>query len=156
MKALDYLHLQMRLEGMEVIHGSLLRQVEVVPGEELPILLIAQPADAGPVVYYDEALSSDLQQDLSVHVPEIQFPQIDPLLRVLKTHNLNVQIGRYKTYLFPIQADNHNEVVCLSKNDPAIKAFGFDGFAENVYAIKRNGVVISACVSARENSRCGE
>lgn len=156
MRALDYLHLQLRLEGMEVVNGSFLRQVEVVPGEELPILLIAQPAEAATVVYYHEAISPDLQQDLAVHVPAMGFPPIDPFIEVLRSHNLDVQVGHYKTYLFPSQPRSQNDVVCLPKDDPAIKAFGFDGFADNVYAIKSNGVVVSACVSARENSGCGE
>ena len=31
MNLLDYLHLQLRLEGKEIIRGNLLTQVEVVP-----------------------------------------------------------------------------------------------------------------------------
>ena len=48
------------------------------------------------------------------------------------------------------------EVICVSKHDPKVTAFGFDSFAEEVYAIERNGVLVSACVSTRENKECGE
>ena len=156
MRPLDYLHLQMRLEGMEVIDECLLRQVQVVPGEDVPMLLIAQPVDARVVVYYEEAISSDLQQSLSVHVPEIEFPQIDRLLEASKSHHIDTQVGHYKTYIFPSPPENQFDVISLSKNDASVKAFGFDRFAESVYAIHKDGAVISACVSARENEQCGE
>lgn len=156
MRPLDYLHLQVRLEGMKVIDECLLRQVQVVPGEDVPMLLIAQPVDARLVVYYDEAISSDLQQELSVHAPEIEFPQVDPLLEILKSHHIATQVGHYKTYVFHSQPENQSGVISLSKNDPAVKAFGFDRFAESVYAITKDGGVMSACVSARENEQCGE
>lgn len=156
MRPLDYLHLQLRLEGGEVMDGSRLRQVEIVPGEELPILVIAQLVNAGLVVYYGEGIPSDLQQALSVHVSEIEFPKIDPSIDVLKSRGVEVQIGHYKTYVFPSRPENHGDVLCLSRHDPPVRAFGFDGFTENVYAIKENGAVISACVSARENTSCGE
>lgn len=120
------------------------------------MLLIAQPVDARVVVYYDEAISSDLKQALSVRVPEIEFPRIDPLLEVLRSRGVATQMGHYKTYVFASHPESDGDVLCLSKDDPAVKVFGFDGFAENVYAIKKNGAVISACVSARENEKCAE
>jgi predicted GNAT family acetyltransferase len=48
------------------------------------------------------------------------------------------------------------DVQCLSKQDARVKAFGFDGFAEQVYAVEQNGGLASACVSTRENHACGE
>ena len=53
MKPLDYLRLQLRLEGKEIIGDNLLRQVEVVPDEEMPLFLIAQLADEYLVAYFD-------------------------------------------------------------------------------------------------------
>ena len=47
-------------------------------------------------------------------------------------------------------------VMCSSKHDPKIKTFGFDGFAENVYAIEQDDNIVSACVSTRENEQCAE
>ena len=156
MQPLEYLQLQLRLEGLEVIDGSRLRQVEIVPDEEVPLLLMAQLADLELVVYYDEAISASLQTDLSAHVPEVKFPEIEPLLHILRSHKIQLDIGHFKTYVFPSQPAQGIGVMCLAKDDPGIKAFGFDSFSENVYAIQEDGAVISACVSARENARCGE
>jgi len=154
MKALTYLHLQMRLEGTEIVNECFMKQVEVVPGEELPLVLIAQLATKELVVYYDQAISLNLQEQLAAS--NFEFPDIGPLLNVLKLHNLQYEVGHYKTYVFPLSPTKDAEVRCLSKYDPKVKAFGFDGFAEEIHAIERGGSLISACISTRENGKCGE
>jgi predicted GNAT family acetyltransferase len=47
-------------------------------------------------------------------------------------------------------------VSCLSKQESLVQEFGFGNFAENVFVIERDGKVVSACVSTRENEQCGE
>jgi predicted GNAT family acetyltransferase len=37
-----------------------------------------------------------------------------------------------------------------------VKDFGFDGLADEVYAVERNGALAAACVSTHENEDCGE
>lgn len=156
MNPLTYLHLQLGLEGKGLVGEHTIRQVQVVPGEELPLLLLAQMADQKLVAYYSEALSSDLQTILSAYISSIEFPEITPIMAVLKSHNIRSDIGHYKTYLFPPQIGTNAEVIGLSKHDPKVQAFGFDGFAEHIYAIERDGKIISACISVREDQNCGE
>jgi GNAT superfamily N-acetyltransferase len=122
----------------------------------VPLVLIASLVNGKVVAYSDEALSRDLQEILTAHIAEIEFPNINPLLDVLKNHNVQFDVGHYKTYVFPSIPVNHSDVHCLLNDDTRVKAFGFDGFAERVYAIELEGKVVSACVSARENGRCGE
>jgi hypothetical protein len=88
MDALAYLLLQMGLEGKELVGGHTIKQIKVVPGEELPLILLAQLADQNLVAYYGESLSSDLQAQLSACVSSIEFPEIDPILDVLKSHTI--------------------------------------------------------------------
>lgn len=156
MNALAYLLLQMQLEGKGLVEGHTIKQVTVVPGEELPLILVAQLADQKLIAYYGESLSSDLQAQLSACISSIEFPAIDPILDVLKSHNIRSDTGHYKTYLFPSQISTNPGVTCLSKHDRKVQAFGFDGFAEHVYAIERDGRIVSACVSVREDENCGE
>ena len=156
MNPLTYLHLQMRLEGKEIVKGCLMRQADVVPGEELPLVLIAQLVIAELMVYYDEAISSALQKELAANTDDIEFPRIDSLLHILERHHVGFALGHYKTYIFPALPSKDADVLSLSKYDPKVKAFGFDGFAEQVYAIERDEELVSACVSARENEKCGE
>lgn len=156
MEPLAYLHLQMRLEGRAVVNACSVRQVEVVPDEELPLMLIAQLANQDLIVYYEEALSPDLQQELAACLSAIEFPRVDPILDILQSHNIQSDLGHYKTSIFPSRPAKDDEVICLLKHDSRVKAFGFDGFAERVYAIEQDGVLVSACVSTRENEKCGE
>ena len=156
MNPLTYLLLQMGLEGKGLVGEQTIRQVQVVPDEELPLMLLAQLADQKLVAYYSESLSSNLQAQLGACISSIEFPEIDPILDILKLHKIQSDTGHYKTYLFPPQTATNPEVTCLSKQDPRIQTFGFDGFAEQVYAIERDSRIVSACVSVREDKSCGE
>jgi len=158
MNPLDYLKLQLKLEGKEIINDNLLRQVEVIPDEEVPLLLIAQLADENLVTYFDEASQAELRDELKKQVPNIIFPNIDSLFTLLRSRELSFEIGHYKTYIFPKTYSTFKDeaVICYSKFDLKIKEFGFDGFAEHVYSIEQDGKIISACVSTHENDFCGE
>jgi hypothetical protein len=158
MNPLEYLHLQLRLEGKEIIDGSLLRQIELVPDEKVPLLLIAQLADSNVIAYFDEALQAEFLEALRKQVSAINFPNIDPLCAVLQNRNIAFEAGHYKTYTFPESDTSFGDesVIRFSRQDPKVQAFGFDGLAEQVYGIERHGNIVSACVSTRENDFCGE
>jgi RimJ/RimL family protein N-acetyltransferase len=151
-----YLHLQMRLEGKELVNEHFMRQVEAVQDEKMPLMLISQLANKELAVYYDEAISPDLQKELAANFFDLEFPKVDSLLNVLQSREIKFEVGHYKTYVFPSRSLKDMNVICLSKHDPRVKAFGFDGCAENIYAIQHDENVISACVSTRENEKCGE
>jgi hypothetical protein len=155
---IDYLHLQLRLEGKSVIGEDRLRQVEEVPGEEVPLVLLARFADGNLVAYFDEILHPDLQGELDRQIPRLDFPHVDPLLDFLQEQNLPVETGHYKTYLLPTRTGDFEDkgVDIRSREDPIVQAFGFGGFAEEVYTIEREGSIASACVPVRENDFCGE
>jgi RimJ/RimL family protein N-acetyltransferase len=156
MEPLEYLHLQLRLEGNEVVQECFLHQVEVVPGEEVPLMLIVQLAKREWVAYYAEYIFPDLQKELAARIHEIEFPKIEPLLNILEQRNIQFDVGHYKTYVFPSMPGNDSAVSCFSKEDPKARAFGFEGFAGNVYAIEQDDRIVSTCVSTRENKKCGE
>lgn len=158
MNPLECLHLQLRLEGKEVINGKLLRQVEVVPYEEMPLMAIASLSTNELVVYYNETLSPEFREGLGEQVYGLNFPNVDTIISLLKSQNIEVEVGHYKTYTFPehyknMEADN---VKLLPKSDPKIQAFDFGGFTEQIHAIELDGKIVSACVSSKENDRCGE
>lgn len=154
MEPLTYLQLQMRLEGKEIVSGCFIRQIEIIPDEELPLMLIAQLANEELVAYYAETISHQLQVQLAGCA--IHFPIVDPLLKLLKSKSILFEVGHYKTYVFASQPRRDIEVIRVSRQDHKVKDFGFDEFAEEVFAIEQNGLLVSACVSARENEKCGE
>ena len=158
MNPLEYLHLQLRLEGKEIIRDNLLRQVEIVPGEDMPWLVIGFLANRQRVAYYDEALPSELRETLDLSIQGIEFPQVSPIVDVLHSRGFDVNVDHYKTYIFEegYKFLSFDEVKRFSKRDLEVQAFGFDDFAEEVYGIERDGRIVSACVSTRENDSCGE
>lgn len=158
MNPLEYLHFQLRLEGKEVVNGNLLRQVEIVPDEEMPLMAIASLSSNEMIAYYDEALAPELRDELERQISALGFPNIDPIIAILQANNFKLEICHYKTYAFPDQYKNIevDEVKRYPKTEPKIQAFDFGGFNEHVYAIERDGKIVSACVSAKENDCCGE
>ena len=156
MEPIRYLHLQLRLEGKVIVEDRFIREVEAVPGEDVPLLLIAVLADGKVVAYCDEALSGDLQATLAARIAHLDFPAVDPLLEVLREQGVPFEVGHYKTYVFPLIQVSDRNVHCLSNDDERVKAFGFDGFARQVYFIEREGRIVSACVSTREDGKFGE
>lgn len=132
--------------------------VQDVPGEDMPLLVIARLMDGQVITYYDVSLPPELRRELDGQIRDIRFPVVDRLVDSLHSAEKPVEIGHYKTYVFPAHyaemADP--DVRCLSREDPLVQAFGFGGFTDRVYAIERNGRIASACVSARENDSCGE
>ena len=158
MNPLEYLHLQLRLEGREVVNGDLLRQVEFVPGEDMPMLVIGLLVSGGQVVYYDESLAPEYHKHLREQMGSLDDPDVDPLAQSLRSWGFNVQLGRFRTYIFPADYKDQStmEVTKFTHFDPKVQAFGFDGISEQVYAVERDGRIVSACVSARENTFCGE
>ena len=158
MDALECLRLQLRLEGKDIVRKSLLRQVEFVPGEEMPLMILALLPSRELAAYFDENLSSELRDELARHIHSLNFPSIDPIIAVLKIQNIEVEVGHYKTYLFPdhYKKSEADEVKRYPKSDLKIQVFGFGGFTEQIHAIERNRKIVSACVSARENDCCGE
>jgi GNAT superfamily N-acetyltransferase len=151
-----YLHLQLRLEGKGIVEDRFIREVEAVPGEDVPLLLVARLADEKVVTYCDEALSGDLQAMLAARIANLDFPAVEPLLEVLREQGVQCEVGHYKTYVFPSIPVSDRNVHCLSNDDKRVKAFGFDGFAGQVYVMEREGRIVSACVSTREDGKCGE
>jgi predicted GNAT family acetyltransferase len=156
MNPLDYLQLQLQLEGKGIVRDNLLRQVEVVPDEKVPLMLIARLADEDQALvhYFDESLQIEIRKELIKRVSEISFPTIDPLTNFLQHRDIAFECEHYKTYIFPKEYSffKDENVKHYSKHDPKIE--GFD--AERIHAIEQDDKIVSTCVSSRENEFCGE
>ena len=108
-------------------------------------------------MHLHEMLPVRLREEMSVH-HQASFPNIDALLNLLDSYGIRYKVGHYKTYVFPAcyaEADT-SRVTCFQCNDPKIKSFGFDQLADKVYAVEQDGVILSTCVSVRQNTKCAE
>jgi GNAT superfamily N-acetyltransferase len=130
----------------------------VVLGEDMPLMILGFLATQDQVVYYDESLPAALIQKLNDRFLVVKFPNVDPIIRLLQSHGFKLEVGHYKTYIFPerYQTSPLQEGKPYSKLDRKIQAFGFESFAEEVFALERERKIVSACVSTRENKQCAE
>jgi hypothetical protein len=157
MQPIDFLHLQMKLEGIGLDgNGHLIPLFTNV--EEFPLFLFAQSNDGETVCHFAASLPGELQTVLTELFPDLRFPNVQEIAVLFERYNVPSNIGHFKTYRFPdsCQGMIENDVKTFSKNDACIRAFGFGELADIVYAVEQNGVILSACVSTRQDDSSAE
>jgi hypothetical protein len=157
MQPIDFLHLQMKLEGIGLDeNGHLIPLFTNV--EDFPLFLFAQLNDGETVCHFAASLPKELQAVLTELIPDLRFPNVQEIAVIFERYNLPSNIGHFKTYLFPNRYQNMVDNVAkpFSKNDARIRAFGFGELADTVYAVEQNGVILSACVSSRQDDSSAE
>jgi hypothetical protein len=157
MQPLDYLHLQLKLEGKGLSGDGLLTQISP-SSEVLPLVLVAHTSDGHSLTCWSEALPIELRLDLAIRAPHLEFPQVDGVLDALRSYGIQTKVGHFRTYIFPESDAQVKATVakCFPKDNPKVKGFGFNGLADDVYAIEDDEQIVSACVSALENNECAE
>jgi GNAT superfamily N-acetyltransferase len=100
-----------------------------------------------PVEVRDQLPKSDLQSF-----------KTESAIGVFEKSGIIVKVNRFKTYIFPdrFESANVDHVKCFSRDDPKMAAFGFNGLAEKIFAIEKEGMILSACVSSRQNPTSAE
>jgi hypothetical protein len=155
MQPIDYLHLQMELEGIKRCDGNLITRAS--PNvEEFPLVLLASTSDGQKFICFDNSLQLALCDMLSLI--ELQSFKMESAIELFGLFGIKTKSGYSKTYIFPNSfavADIEN-VKCFNQHDPKVVAFGFAGLADKVYAIEQDGRIVSACVSSRQNSKSAE
>jgi hypothetical protein len=122
------------------------------------LVLLAQTSNGQTVAYFSDTLPIDLRRELVAGTSKLEFPAVEVLLESIRSYGIQPKVGHYKTYVFPDQyARLESKIVkCFPKDAPKLEDLGFSGFPTTVYAIEQDGKLLSACVSVRQNSECGE
>lgn len=154
MKPFEYLHLQMELEGIKRVSSNLITRTSQNIGD-FPLVIIAQTSDEENLIYFDELIAEEIRYELSSN---LQAFNMEKAVEVFEKSGIQTKAGHFKTYSFPegLASENTEAVKCYSQDDPKIITFGFNGHAEKVFAIESEGVILSACVSSRQNSKSAE
>ncbi len=147
----------MRLEGIRLNQNSLLGST-LPQGDDLPLVLVAQTSDGHVVTYFSERLSVEFRDGLFACANQIEFPNVDAILKLFNSHDIQPEVGHFETYVFPehFAMMDVTRVKCFHKDDPKVKDFGFDNFADQVYAVEDGSAILSACVSVRHDSESAE
>lgn len=154
MKPSEYLHLQMELEGIRISNGNLIARASPDVAE-FPLVLLARTSDEQKYLYFDGSLPIEVHNRITRS--ELQSFNIEHAMEMLHLFGVSTKLGHFRTYIFPDNfSTDVSNVKCFSQDDPEIVAFGFRGLADKVYAIEREGMILSACVSSRQNSKSAE
>jgi hypothetical protein len=154
MKPFEYLFLQMELEGVKRVSSDLISRAQ--NGDDFPLVLIARASDGESLVWFDELISEEIRHKLPQD--DLQAFKTDSAIEVFEKSDIHTKASHFKTYIFPenFRFAYVDAVKCFSQDDPKIIAFGFNGIADKVFAIEKEGMILSACVSSRQNSKSAE
>lgn len=155
MKPIDYLHRQIELEGIQRVSNDLI--IRATPNtDDFPLVLLACTSDGEILLCFDELISEEIRNKLSKD--DLQAFKTESAIEVFEKSGIHTKANHFKTYIFPdsFEFKNIETVKCFSHDDPKIIAFGFNGLADKVFAIENEGVILSACVSSRQNSTSAE
>lgn len=154
MKPFEYLFLQMELEGVKRVSSDLISRAQNV--DDFPLVLIAHASDGESLVCFDELISEEIRHKLSKD--NLQAFKTESAIKAFEESGIHTKASHFKTYIFPenFRFANVEAVKCFRPDDPKIITFGFNGLADKVFAIEKEGVILSACVSSRQNSKSAE
>ncbi len=155
MKPIEYLLRQIELEGIQRVSNDLITRAS--PNiDDFPLVLIARSSDGEILVCFDELISEEIRNKLSKD--DLQAFKIESAIEAFEKSGIHAKANHFKTYIFPdsFESKNVEPVKCFSQDDPQIITFGFNGLADKVFAIENEGVILSACVSSRQNSTSTE
>lgn len=145
----------MELEGIKAGNDNCITRVspDIV---EFPLVLVACTSIEQKFIYFDSSLPLALRDQLTVG--GLQSFKIESAVEMFEHFGISSKVGYFKTYIFPDNFANVNvsTVRYFSQDDPKIVDFGFNGLVDKVYAIEQDGLILSACVSSRQNSKSAE
>ena len=155
MKPIEYLLRQIELEGIQRVSNDLITCASPNT-DDFPLVLLAHTSDGEIFICFDELLSVEIRDQLPKK--DLQSFKTESTIEVFEKSGIRAKVNHFITYIFPdsFESENVETVKCFSQDDPKIIAFGFNGLDDKVFAIENEGVILSACVSSRQNSTSAE
>lgn len=155
MKPFEYLLLQIELEGIKRISDDLIT-CSPQNKADYPLVISARTSDGESLVSFNETISEEIRSLLSKD--DLKEFNTASSIDVFRQHGIKADASHFKTYAFPnsFEFAKTETVKCLGRNDPKVVAFNFNGFTDKVYAIENEEMILSACVSSRQNHKAAE
>ena len=155
MKPIEYLLRQIELEDIQRVSNDLITRASPNT-DDFPLVLLACTSDGETLLCFDELISEEIRNKLSKD--DLQAFKTESAIEVFEKSGIHAKANHFKTYIFldNFETENLETVKCFSQDDPKIIAFGFNGLSDKVFAIENEGVIVSACVSSRQNSSSAE
>lgn len=155
MKPFEYLLLQIELEGIKRVSDDLIACSQQNT-DDCPLAITARTSDGESLVSFNETVSEEIRSLL----PKSDLREFNTAssIEIFRKHCIQAEASHFKTYAFPTSFEFTitETVKCLGGNDPKVIAFEFNGFTDKVYAIENKEMILSACVSSRQNHKAAE
>jgi len=155
MKPFEYLLTQLELEGIKRVSDGLISCAQQ-NADDCPLVISARTSDGEALISFNESVSKKIRGALlKDNLKEFNTASS---IEIFKQHGIQVEASHFKTYAFPnsFEFAKTEAVKCLGRNDPKVIAFEFNGFTDKVYAIENEEMILSACVSSRQNHKAAE
>ena len=155
MKPFEYLLMQIELEGIKRISDDLIA-CSPQNMDDCPLVISARTSDGESLVSFNETVSEEIRSLL----PKDDLMEFNTAssIEIFREHGVHAEASHFKTYAFPnsFEFAQMEMVKCLDRTDPKVIAFEFHGFTDKVYAIENEEMILSACVSSRQNHKAAE
>ena len=160
MDALSHIHLQLALECIGLDSDGLLIRIPGPDPDEIGRIKGYRHA-GGYTTYCRQDLPASLLEQVRTLGSEAVFHDREAVKGILALDTPSSQVEEYHTYVFPESAvlPSYPDVVRLGTHHAElIQAYheGMDVVGRAVFAVIREGKIVSTCVSARENDSAGE
>jgi len=155
MKPFEYLLVQIELEGIKRSSDDLITCLQQ-NADGYPLVISARTSDGESLVGFNESVSEEIRGAL----PREDLKEFSTAssIEIFRQHGIQAEASHFKTYAFPSRFEfpKTEAVKCLGRSDPKVIAFEFNGFTDKIYAIENEEMILSACVSSRQNHKAAE
>ncbi|HSM71996.1 MAG TPA: GNAT family N-acetyltransferase [Anaerolineales bacterium] len=155
MQPFEYLLIQLELEGIKRVSGGLIACLQQ-NADDCPLVISARTSDGESLVSFNESVSEEIRSAL----PKDDLKEFNTAssIEIFKQYGIQAEASHFKTYAFPnsFEFAKTETVKCLGRKDTKVIAFDFNGFTDKVYAIENEEMILSACVSSRQNHKATE
>lgn len=160
MDALSLIHLQLAIECIGLDPGGLLIRIPGPDPDEIGQIKAYRHA-GGYVTYCRHGLSVSLRERIRALGAEASFHDRESVKAILGADDHCTHVDVFHTYIFPDTPTSYPcpDVVRLGRQHAELtQAYheGLDVVGRAVFAVIRDGKIVSTCVSARENGSAGE
>ena len=155
MRPFTYLLLQIELEGIKRISDNLIA-CQPQNTDDCPLVISARTSDGESLVSFNEIVSEEIRSLL----PKDDLKEFNTAssIKIFRQHGIQAEASHFKTYAFPtsFESTKTETVKSFGRNDPKVIVFEFNSFTDKVYTIENEEMILSACVTSRQNHKAAE
>jgi GNAT superfamily N-acetyltransferase len=154
------IRLQLAIECIGLNKGGLLVRTPGPDPDDIARVYIFEHEGSFDV-YFRHDVPSPIREQIQALMPERAFHDREAVKTVLAAHSPCPEVGIWQAYTCPdtLNPGQFPDVICLEEAHRALierYQVGMDVARRAVYAVIQDGMIVSTCLSVRENEQAGE